>query len=51
VLRGIHISVVLIHPLGIFEVGDVLLQLVHGLVDIFSFCLCWHAVFLAEMIF
>lgn len=46
----IHISVIFVHPLSIIEVSDMLLQVVHDLVDVFPLGEDRHGVFLVEVI-
>ena len=48
---GIHISIILIHPLGVVEVGHMLLQVIHDLVDVLTLGKHWHGIFLVEVIF
>lgn len=50
VFGGVHISIILIHPLRVIEVGHVFLQVVHDLVDVLTLRQHWHRVFLVEVI-
>lgn len=49
-LVGNHISVVFVHPLGGFEVGDVFLHVCHYFIDIFTFAHHGHGVLLVEVV-
>lgn len=50
VFRGVHVLIVLEHPLRALQVGDVLLHLRHYLVDILSFSHNWVVLLLVEVI-